>query len=378
MIVQKFLQWSETAGARERARAANALSRAFVLSELSLEETRAAEAAMALLLDDPSPMVRQAMAEVLAPSAKAPRSVICSLAKDQIDIAGIVVCCSPLLGDQELVDLVADGRPGIQSAIAIRHDLRQAVCAALAEVAGRPAVADMLDNPTARMAKVTLRRITERFGNHPEMRARLLERTDLPADVRHALIMKVGDALSGSGFIAGIVGDRRIRRIADEACQAATLQLAGTISAVEMPALVEHLRLAGKLTPAFLMHALCIGNIEFFASAVGSIASADDRRVRAILVDGRRNAIQALFASGGLDATTCEVFATATLLWREATKQDVAPNALRITEQLINHYAERGESGPVEELLLLVERMNMEFRRKAAKDYAIAIACEAA
>ena len=378
MIVQKFLQWSETAGARERARAANALSRAFVLSELSLEETRAAEAAMALLLDDPSPMVRQAMAEVLAPSARAPRSVICSLAKDQVDIAGIVVCCSPLLGDQELVDLVADGRPGIQSAIAIRHDLRRAVCAALAEVAGRPAVADMLDNPTARMAKVTLRRITERFGDHPDIRARLLDRTDLPGDVRHALIIKVGNALAGSGFVAGVVGDGRIRRIADEACEAATLQLAGAVDSAEMPALVEHLRLAGKLTPAFLMHALCIGNIEFFASAVGSITGVDDRRVRAILVDGRRNAIQALFASGGLDANTCEVFATATLFWRKATTQEAAPNALHITEQLISHYLESGETGRVEELLMLVERMNLEFRRKAAKDYAIAIACEAA
>ncbi|MCY6380682.1 DUF2336 domain-containing protein [Hoeflea prorocentri] len=378
MIVQKFLQWSESAGARERARAANALSRAFVLSELSLEETRAAEAAMALLLDDPSPMVRQAMAEVLAASEKAPRSVIHSLAKDQIDIAGIVVCCSPLLGDQELVDLAADGRPGIQSAIAIRHDLRQAVCAALAEVAERPAVADMLDNPTARIAKVTLRRITERFGGHPEIRARLLDRSDLPGDVRHSLILKVGNALAESSFVAGIVGRGRVGRITDEACQAATLQLAGAVDGREIPALVEHLRLDGKLTPAFLMHALCIGNIEFFASAVGSIAGVDDQRVRAILVDGRRNAIQALYASSGLDAMTCEVFATATLLWRDATKQDVAPNALRITEQLIDHYMENGESGPVEELLLLVERMNLEFRRKAAKDYAMAIACEAA
>ena len=97
MIVRKFLQWSETAGARERARAANALARAFAFGELSIEETRAAEAAMALLLDDPSPMVRQAVAEALATSELAPRSVIHGLARDQLDVAGIVVCCSPIL-----------------------------------------------------------------------------------------------------------------------------------------------------------------------------------------------------------------------------------------------------------------------------------------
>ena len=117
MIVRKFIQWSETAGARDRARAANALARAFILSELSVEESRAAEAAMALLLDDPSPKVRQAMAEALAASDRAPRSVIHGLVRDQLEIAGVVACCSPVLKDQDLVDLAADGRPGIQNAI---------------------------------------------------------------------------------------------------------------------------------------------------------------------------------------------------------------------------------------------------------------------
>lgn len=378
MIVRKFLQWSETAGSRDRARAASALARAFVMSELSVEETRAAEAAMALLLDDPSPMVRQSMAEALSGSEKAPRSVICSLARDQIDVAGVVVCCSPVLREQDLVDLAADGRPGIQSAIANRADLSPAVCAALAEVAGRHPIAEMLDNLSARIAKVTLRRITERFGDHAELRARLLERGDLPCDVRHALIMKVGDALTQSAFVAGIIGQSRAERIMDDACQSATLQLAGSITGDEIPALVEHLRLAGRLTPAFLMHTLCIGNIEFFAAAIGSVSGVSDDRVRSILVDGRRNAIVALYTSGGLDSTVAEVFVSATLLWRQATRVDTSPSALRITESLVDQHAGAGEGGAVSDLLMLVERMNLEFRRQAAKDYAVSMTYEAA
>ncbi|MEX3009115.1 DUF2336 domain-containing protein [Hoeflea sp. TYP-13] len=378
MIVRKFIQWSETAGARDRARAANALARAFALSELSIDETRAAEAAMALLLDDPSPMVRQALAEALATSDKAPRAVIHGLARDQLDVAGIVVCCSPILKDQDLVDLAADGRPGIQRAIAMRHELRPAVCAALAEVAGLVPVSEMLDNFSACIAKVTLRRITERFGNEPDIRARLLERSDLPCDVRHALIVKVGDALAGSQFVAGIVGRSRIQRITRDACQTATLHLAGNIGGDEIPALVEHLRIAGKLTPAFLMHTLCIGNIDFFAAAIGSVAGVHDNRVRGILVDGRRNAIHALYTSGGIESAVGEVFVTATLLWRDATRSQTSPNALRITEALIEHYAYAGDGSPIAELLTLVERMNLDFRRQAAKDYAVSIAFEAA
>ncbi|MCP4999001.1 MAG: DUF2336 domain-containing protein [Hyphomicrobiales bacterium] len=378
MIVRKFLQWSETAGARERARAANALARAYALSELSTEETRAAEAAMALLLDDPSPMVRQAMAEALATSSRAPRSVIYGLARDQLDVAGIVVCCSPLLKDQDLVDLAADGRPGIQRAIAMRHEVSPAVCAALAEVAGLVPVCELLDNFSARVAKVTIRRITERFGNEPDMRARLLERSDLPCDVRHTLIMKVGEALAGSKFVAGVVGRGRVQRITQDACHTATLHLAGNIGGDEIPALVEHLRVAGTLTPAFLMHALCVGNIDFFAAAIGSVAGVSDNRVRGILVDGRRNAIQALYTSGGIESAVGEVFVTATLLWRDATRAQTRPNAMRITESLIDHYAYLADDSPIAELLGLVERMNLDFRRQAARDYAVSMTYEAA
>ncbi|MEM9106619.1 MAG: DUF2336 domain-containing protein [Pseudomonadota bacterium] len=378
MIVRKFLQWSETAGARDRARAASALARAFVANELSNDEMRAAEAAMALLLDDPSPMVRQALAEALAMSERAPRSVIHGLSRDQLDVAGIVVSCSPILKDQDLVELAADGRAGVQRAIAMREPVSPAVCAALAEVAGPVPICEMLDNLSARVAKITLRRITERFGTQAEIRARLLDRSELPGDVRHTLIERVGESLAASSFVAGVVGRSRIRRISEEACQNATLLLASTIDNDEIPALVEHLRNAGKLTPAFLIHALCVGNIDFFAAAIGSVAGVTNHRVRGILVDGRRNAIQALYTSGGIDRMLGEVFVTATLLWRDATRAQKRTNALRITESLMEHYSSEPEDSPIAELLGLVERMNLQFRRQAARDYAVSMAYEAA
>ena len=49
--------------------------------------------------------------------------------------------------------------------------------------------------------------------------------------------------------------------------------MAETVYADEIPALVEHLRMSGRLTPAFLIHALCAGNVDFFASAVVSLSA---------------------------------------------------------------------------------------------------------
>src|SRR3954452_18627729 len=134
MIVRQFIGWIRTASAGERAEATRALARARLISDLSEDDRAAAEGALLILLDDPSPLVRQAMAEVFARSASAPAAIIEALAVDQPSVALPVLEHSPLLIDADLVDLVATGNDEIQCAIARRVHLPASVCAAIAEV----------------------------------------------------------------------------------------------------------------------------------------------------------------------------------------------------------------------------------------------------
>jgi uncharacterized protein (DUF2336 family) len=62
MIVRHFLQWVRTAEAADRAEATSALARAYLYSDLGDDDRIAAEGAMIMLLDDPSPLVRRALA----------------------------------------------------------------------------------------------------------------------------------------------------------------------------------------------------------------------------------------------------------------------------------------------------------------------------
>ena len=120
MIVRQFLHWVRTAPAGERAEATGALARAFLYSDLSPEDRAAVEGAMITLIDDPSPLVRQALADTLAASPDAPHAVVHALASDQADIAAVVLARSPLFIDAELVDFVATGDCPLQAAIAAR------------------------------------------------------------------------------------------------------------------------------------------------------------------------------------------------------------------------------------------------------------------
>jgi uncharacterized protein (DUF2336 family) len=147
MIVRQFLHWARTAPAGERAEATGALARAYLYSDLSDDDRTAAEGAMIMLLDDPSPLVRRALAEALAGSPDAPYAVIHALASDHADIATLVLARSPLFIDAELVDLVAIGGCDLQAAIAARVPLQCPVAAAIAEVGSAEACLIAAENP---------------------------------------------------------------------------------------------------------------------------------------------------------------------------------------------------------------------------------------
>lgn len=379
MIVKSFLKWSETAKVGDRCRATRALTQAYAQGRMDPSERQEAEAALALLLEDPSPKVRLALAEGLALVEHAPRSILLGLAFDQIEVAGRVIALSPALADNDLIEIVASGRSSLQRFVAFRCPVSVAVAAAMAEVGEPEAVADMLDNPHVSIARISLRRIAERFGDEAEIRARLFERPDLPCDVRQALVERLGAALAGSDFIRSAIGGSRGRKITEEACMTATLRLAETVAQDEIPALVEHLRISGRLTPAFLIHALCAGNVDFFASAVVSLSGMSDSRVRGILIDGRETAMRALYRSVGLGSDLAPVFVTATQIWRAASRNQAVVDPGLVTAELLQRHARDAESQPsVSELLRLVETMHFSWRRQASRDYAQALAAEAA
>src|SRR5437868_14308386 len=139
MIVRQFISWVRSASAGERAEATRALARAWLISDLSEDDRAAAEGALLMLLDDASPLVRQAMAEVFSRSSDAPAAIVQALAIDQPSVSLPILEHSPLLIDADLVDIVATGNEETQCAIARRISLPAPVCAAIADVVTAPA-----------------------------------------------------------------------------------------------------------------------------------------------------------------------------------------------------------------------------------------------
>ncbi|HVK90190.1 MAG TPA: DUF2336 domain-containing protein, partial [Mycoplana sp.] len=196
----------------------------------------------------------------------------------------------------------------------------------------------------------------------------LLDRTDLPSDARHALVEKVGSALAGDALVQAAVGRRRVERVTREACDVATIGLAADAEGDEIGQLVEHLRVRGKLTPVFLMQALCAGRIEFFAAAMVNLSGQGERRVRSILADGREAAVRALFEAAGLGNDISALFADAILLWRKDAKR--GGDRLSVTARLAARTRRAGD-GASQALLDMIEGLAIAERRQSARSYAL-------
>eukprot|EP00913_Durusdinium_trenchii_P021223 g19936.t1 len=365
---EAFLRWAETARAGDRARAANALARAFLHAQMGTQEQRASVLAMTYLLDDPSPKVRLALAEALASSPEAPRAIIVALAQDQPEIACMVIMNSPVLREDDLVELVGRGHSFTRALVAARPRLGRGACAAIAEIGSENEILLLLENRSATVSRVSLRRLAERFGHSPQVRDELLDRDDLPADARHILVRHVATALAQSGLVRQTVGDGRMERLSRETSEAAAVAIADTVSPADIPRLVDHLRSNGLLTPSLLIHALCSGRTDFFAQSICALVDLDERRVRSILATGRAHSVRALFEAAGISRSIVGVFVEAVFQWRGAAARDGAESCYAA---LLARFADLGEKDdPVKELLAMVEQLHNEETRREARSHA--------
>jgi len=343
------------------------------------EERQSAQMAMTYLLDDPSPQVRLALADVLAREARAPRALMVSLAEDQPEIASAVILHSPVLSDADLVDIAGRGTIETRALIAARTEVSVGVAAALAEIGDAAELEVLLENPGARFTRFTLRRIAERHGHCEGIRARLLDRNDLSSGVRQLLVQFVTEALAVSGLVIGAIGSRRIERIAREAGDCATIALLADVHGEELSRLTDQLRVAGRLTPAFLMHALCAGRTDFFSAAIVAISGLEERRVRSILATGRFHAVRALLESAGLGRDVSPLFVDAVMLWRSLIQSADAIELDHIARRLVLRYRDMHNlTDAARALIDMVERVAIAEERRLARDYASGFALAAA
>jgi uncharacterized protein (DUF2336 family) len=369
MIVRQFISWVRTAPAGERAEATRSLARALLFSDMSERDRTAAEGALLTLLDDASPLVRQAMAEVFARSTDAPAAIVQALSLDQPSVALPLLEHSPLLIDADLVDIVATGNSEMQCAIARRMNLPAAVCAAIAEVGTPAAALELIENPYAELAPFSWDRIVERHGHLAAIRESMLVLEDLPAATRLALVAKLSDTLAQFVTARNWLSPARAARIASEARDRCTVNVAARSRGGDMRGLVQHLRLSGQLTAGLILRALLSGNIELFDYALVELSGLPQARVSALVYDRGSASLNALLTRAGLPQSTFPAFRAALEASHEIGFAGTPEDAARLRRRMVERVLTRCETDAetAEPLLILLRRFATESAREEAR-----------
>jgi uncharacterized protein (DUF2336 family) len=370
MIVRQFLFWLRSAPAGERAEATAALARAFLYSDLSNDDLAAAEGAMTMLLDDPSPLVRMSLAENLAPFETSPASVIYALAADQPDIASIVLQRSPLLLDADLVDAVATQGPLAQTAIARRDYVPPSVAAAIVEVGEAEACLELLENPGAEIAPFTIDRMVERFGHLAPIREDLLSRPDLPVSTRQALVAKLSETLADFVVSREWLAADRAQKITKEACEKATVALAAISPLEEVRPLIRHLRQSGQLTAGLILRALLSGNISMFEESLAELSGVKLSRVIGLVHDRNSSGLRAIYEKAGLPASAFPAFREAIATMNEDGFLGDPAGVARLKRRMIERVLTRCSMSAIEDiepLMMLLRRFATEAAREEAR-----------
>lgn len=377
MVIEYFLEWVQTAPVSKRVDAAGALVRAYLRNDVSSEEREDIEAAITTLTEDAAPSVRYEIAQSFGAHASAPRHIISVLANDSLDISILVLSQSPVFHDAELAGFAVNGASKQQIAVACRPWVSEKLANSICEGACRDAAYAILVNPAANLVVPHLHQLANRFGADTEIRNLLNDRDDLSAQSRLLLIEKLGASLGGLATKFAWLLPERSEQVIAESCDRASIIFAARSTEDDVRQIVRDRISENRLTVAYLLRAVCMGNITLAAHAFSELSGVNFARVETVLTKNRQSAFRAIYDRAGLPGSAFDVFQTAITTWRELLESRSAINQSRlpflVTKEVLASCS-IGQGDVVDELLVLLRKLSAEAARESAKSKAVEIA----
>lgn len=282
--------------------------------------------------------IRQVLAQRLAKVDWAPVALVRMLAADEIHIARPVIAASPLLLDDDLLQLLSDCSIEHQIQVALRPDLGAAVARAII-ASGDPAVMTALaTNRSAQIEGSAFADLVDRSRQLAALRAPLTRHPSLDEDLALRLYQWVGEALRQAISDRFTIDPARLAQAVQDAAQATTRTTASTWDNAPIPEntdarLVAKLHAAGQLRPAYLIRALREEKLGVFAHGLATLGRFEVAQIhRALQGDTARPLFLACIAVG-LDRAAFPALLTEIRKLNKGFPRDPDSSAWRLAER---------------------------------------------
>lgn len=276
------------------------------------ESERLAEMAfqvLEILAQDQVPAIRAIIAEEIKHLDNVPRRVVNQLARDVEDaVAGPILEYSPLLNDEQILQIVASGlRGGALEALARRRNLSSAVTQAIVDQDEDPAIAELLRNQTAEISEKLMEEIAVDAEHRPELHTPLVDRGSLSTATIRRIATFVSAALMERLLAINAVDEKtakEIRMAVRERIEHVGERPDGNAVGVEGDgaARAQKLHKAGKLDEYAVLDAIDEGDTEFLGQAFELLSGLKPKHVDKMLESASAKGLCALTWKAGLSA----------------------------------------------------------------------------
>ncbi|MDZ4870477.1 MAG: DUF2336 domain-containing protein [Alphaproteobacteria bacterium] len=317
--------------------------------EISTERLSGPEWTLALdimrtMAADAETIVRQAVATSLRHSEHLPRDVALALANDDIAVAQPILESSPVLTDDDLMGVLAEGNGTKQVAVAKRPEVSATLAAAVIDTGNAAAVTTLVGNEGAALNEDLFQRTIERYSRFETVKAAMVHRSELPVTISERLVALVSDRLkvvlaSRHALPADMAAD-----ILLDARERATVGLLTKGSSEDTQALVSQLHARGRLSPSLVLRGLCLGDVRFCEDAMAEIAGISAEKAAMLIHDGGPLGLKAIYKKCNFPESMYPAFRVAVDMVHE-TELEGGPSdrerfASRVIERILTKYQE--------------------------------------
>ena len=378
---QDFVALSQSGDSEERGQAAHLAAQAYLQHTGPADEHAALYAALIGFLDDPSVRVRAALAYGLLHTTDAPRPVLLALLQDSEVISRAVAQYSPALIDADLIGFVRKANVTLLTAVAEREQISARLADALIGRAVRSVTLRLLQRddvpvPAALLAKLT----TEHGETDAEIRGALLDRNDIPAGARLALVEAAMAVLRGARIVKGAIAAPRLERLFRDTMDTALTAIGEEEAVAGETPFASDLVAAERVSARVMLHAVVNGHVLFFADCLAALAQSPRDKVFTLLESGSRQALNALLARCGLGQAVSNLIARLIFHARAADLADDLTArhfvVTALTEELIVEH-EGVIPLELEDAFAYLSEQNVALARRAARGVMAAFAGDA-
>ncbi len=349
--------------ATNRVNAAEKVADRYERATLSDTERQIAEDIFRVMVKDAEERVRAALVSHLKHAPELSADVALALARDASDAVAIPMLeVSEALSDDDLIDIVQTQGSRRQSAVAGRPAVSEAVADVLVDHGDEDVVATLVGNEGADVTEGMMHKVVDKFGDCESVQTPLVMRSTLPITVSERLVAKVSDKLIdhlvSCHDLPNTLADDLVLQIRERA----TLGLLSAESdEYDVGALVAALARNGRLTPSILLHAVCVGDLNFFEAALAQIAGISVLNARALIHDKGSLGLRSLYEKCELPNSLFEAFRIALRVLIETEKEriDGDPSAItkRMLERVLTHFEDTVDEQSPEDVDFLLSRL---------------------